>query len=173
MFVKTKLALATIATAAMLAGGALTAAPALAAPPHAGGGDEIWMRGGHHGAMGMNRGAMGMNRGNFAMNRGRFDRGSVAMSGNWNHHGWDHRGWDHHGDWSGGGFGIGLGFGGPYYGYDGYYGDYAYDYGPSYYYSAPAYAYNDANAYCASRFRSYNPVTHTYTGYDGLQHPCP
>lgn len=32
---------------------------------------------------------------------------------------------------------------------------------------------NDAVAYCMSRFRSYNPNTGTYTGYDGLQHPCP
>lgn len=31
----------------------------------------------------------------------------------------------------------------------------------------------DAVAYCARRFRSYNPNTGTYTGYDGLQHPCP
>jgi len=31
----------------------------------------------------------------------------------------------------------------------------------------------DAVAYCMQRFRSYNPRTGTYTGYDGLQHPCP
>ncbi len=31
----------------------------------------------------------------------------------------------------------------------------------------------DAVAYCARRFRSYNPNTGTYTGYDGYQHPCP
>ncbi len=30
-----------------------------------------------------------------------------------------------------------------------------------------------AVAYCARKFRSYNPRTGTYTGYDGLQHPCP
>ena len=34
-------------------------------------------------------------------------------------------------------------------------------------------ASSDAVAYCAQRFRSYNPRTGTYTGYDGLQHPCP
>ncbi|MFG1345254.1 BA14K family protein [Xanthobacter autotrophicus DSM 431] len=33
--------------------------------------------------------------------------------------------------------------------------------------------YDDAVAYCMQRFRSYNPATGTYTGYDGLQHPCP
>ena len=26
---------------------------------------------------------------------------------------------------------------------------------------------------CEERFRSYNPATGTYTGYDGLQHRCP
>lgn len=31
----------------------------------------------------------------------------------------------------------------------------------------------DIVAYCARKFRSYNPRTGTYTGYDGLQHPCP
>lgn len=34
-------------------------------------------------------------------------------------------------------------------------------------------AYNQAVAYCMQRYRSYNPATRTYTGYDGLQHPCP
>jgi len=33
--------------------------------------------------------------------------------------------------------------------------------------------YDDSVAYCMQRFRSYNPATGTYTGYDGLQHPCP
>jgi hypothetical protein len=28
-------------------------------------------------------------------------------------------------------------------------------------------------SYCQQRFRSYNPATGTYTGYDGFQHPCP
>jgi hypothetical protein len=30
-----------------------------------------------------------------------------------------------------------------------------------------------SSAYCASRFKSYNPATGTYLGYDGLRHPCP
>lgn len=37
--------------------------------------------------------------------------------------------------------------------------------------SAPV--YDDAVAYCMQRYRSYNPATGTFTGYDGLQHPCP
>jgi BA14K-like protein len=26
---------------------------------------------------------------------------------------------------------------------------------------------------CAQRFRSYDPLSETYLGYDGLRHPCP
>ncbi len=28
-------------------------------------------------------------------------------------------------------------------------------------------------AYCEQRFRSYDPATGTYLGFDGLRHPCP
>jgi len=28
-------------------------------------------------------------------------------------------------------------------------------------------------AYCMQRFRSYDPGSGTYLGYDGLRHPCP
>jgi hypothetical protein len=31
----------------------------------------------------------------------------------------------------------------------------------------------DAVAYCQQRFRSYDPVSGTYLGFDGLRHPCP
>jgi len=37
---------------------------------------------------------------------------------------------------------------------------------------APAPAGVDAS-YCAQRFRSYDPATGTYLGYDGQPHPCP
>jgi len=37
----------------------------------------------------------------------------------------------------------------------------------------PAYAVDDAVAYCMQRFRSYDPASGTYLGYDGLRHPCP
>lgn len=54
-----------------------------------------------------------------------------------------------------------------------------YAYGPGYSY-APGYAYGpgyaaggDAVAYCSQRFRSYDPRSGTYLGYDGLRHPCP
>lgn len=58
---------------------------------------------------------------------------------------------------------------------------------PGYYDHYPGYAYepygytvapgpmaggNDT-AYCEQRFRSYNPSTGTYLGFDGQYHPCP
>jgi hypothetical protein len=77
------------------------------------------------------------------------------------------------------------------YGYDPYYyGDsYAYDYGDSYAYDTGPY-YDQGYAvgpevavvdqpvvvdasYCAQRFRSYDPASGTYLGFDGLRHPCP
>ncbi|MFG1478538.1 BA14K family protein [Xanthobacter sp. V4C-4] len=39
--------------------------------------------------------------------------------------------------------------------------------------SEPVEVIDDSVAYCAQRYRSYNVRTGTYTGYDGLQHPCP
>jgi hypothetical protein len=58
------------------------------------------------------------------------------------------------------------------YGYYG--GPYPYAYGGPYYY--PAYrgvVADDAVAYCMQRFRSYDPRSGTYLGYDGYRHPCP
>ena len=57
-----------------------------------------------------------------------------------------------------------------------YYGPGPYYYGPGPYvvpgpYPAPV--AGDAVAYCMSRFRSYDPGSGTYLGYDGLRHPCP
>jgi hypothetical protein len=56
-------------------------------------------------------------------------------------------------------------YGGPYY----YYG-YPPAYGPGYY---PAPGYGGDAAYCAHRYRSYDPTTGTFLGYDGARHPCP
>jgi hypothetical protein len=56
-----------------------------------------------------------------------------------------------------------------------YYGPYApYYYPPAAYgpYPAPGYGGNAA-AYCASRYKSYDPSTGTFLGYDGARHPCP
>jgi len=82
--------------------------------------------------------------------------------------------WRGRGGW-GRGAGIGAGIIGgaiiggmlaaPYYAADPYYG---YD-GPYY---APGYGGN-AVAYCMQRFRSYDPASGTYVGFDGLRHSCP
>jgi hypothetical protein len=36
--------------------------------------------------------------------------------------------------------------------------------------AAPAYG---GSAYCAQRYKSYDPASGTYLGYDGVRHPCP
>ncbi len=58
-----------------------------------------------------------------------------------------------------------------YYGHPGYYGYPGY-YGPAYVVAPPPYA-GGAVAYCAQRYRSYDPYSGTYLGYDGYRHPCP
>ena len=47
-----------------------------------------------------------------------------------------------------------------------------YDYAqrPSY---GPDYSADAPEAYCMRRFRSYDPSSGTYLGYDGYRHPCP
>lgn len=55
------------------------------------------------------------------------------------------------------------------YGYYGYPPGY---YGPAYVAPIP-YIGGDAVGYCVQRFRSYDPYSGTYVGYDGLRHPCP
>jgi len=84
--------------------------------------------------------------------------------------------------WRGGGWGWGVGAGllggaiiggmlaAPYYYGPGYY------YAPGPYYPAPGYygpPAGDEVAYCMDRFRSYDPRSGTYLGYDGYRHPCP
>jgi len=55
--------------------------------------------------------------------------------------------------------------------------DYSYSYSsPGYYdygYAAPAPAPGGDVAYCEQRFRSYDPASGTYLGYDGIRHSCP
>jgi hypothetical protein len=97
------------------------------------------------------------------------------------------------GGWRGGGWGWGLGgfaagaiigsaIAAPYY-YGGYYpyGAYYPAY-PAYGYPPPAYGpgYGAAPvgpggdvSYCAQRYKSYDPATGTFLGYDGQRHPCP
>jgi hypothetical protein len=90
---------------------------------------------------------------------------------------------------------VGTHFGGRYYrgGYRGrYYGGRGGYYGGGYYYgddwgwggfaagailggvlAAQPYYGGDAVGYCMRRFKSYDPGSGTYLGYDGYRHPCP
>jgi BA14K-like protein len=83
--------------------------------------------------------------------------------------------------------GAAIAAGGYGYGYDPYYYGDQYAYGPGYdsyaFDTGPTVAFEqpvpvegpvvgDAS-YCAQRFRSYDPASGTYLGYDGLRHPCP
>lgn len=69
--------------------------------------------------------------------------------------------------------GAGPYYGSPAYGYDGYEPGYAapdYAYAPGY---SQGYVAGGGNpAYCAQRYRSYDPASGTYLGFDGLRHPC-
>jgi BA14K-like protein len=82
----------------------------------------------------------------------------------------------------------GYGYSDPYYGdnyaYDSNYGNsYAYDNGATFDTGLPLVTFNQAApmeqspmtadaSYCAQRYRSYDPASGTYLGYDGLRHPC-
>ncbi|HEX5506978.1 MAG TPA: BA14K family protein [Pseudolabrys sp.] len=114
--------------------------------------------------------------GNFATSRGM--RGSRYTANNYRGNGnWQNGRRDHRGRHFARGFGLGFGVGSYYgdgFGYDG--GPYAYDYGDYGDYDVsggPDYAENDAVQYCMQRFRSYDPQSGTYLGYDGERHPCP
>jgi hypothetical protein len=92
-------------------------------------------------------------------------------------HHWGGGHWHHGGYWGGealGGFAagalIGSALAGPnYYYYDepGYYE------GPEVYAGPGPGGGPDAEAYCEQRYRSYDPESGTYLGYDGMRHPCP
>ncbi len=57
-------------------------------------------------------------------------------------------------------------------GYYDYYPGYTYSPGYTYDYVAPAGGGGNV-AWCEAQFRSYNPATGMYLGYDGQYHPCP
>ena len=154
--------------AALALGLSLVTTPALAG----GGGHDsnIHSGGGFHGGHGGG--------GAFRGGGGGWHGGSTAFHGGGG-------GW--HGGYAGGG-GYGNGYGGGY-GYGGaalglgllggaiigsqypYY-DSGYDDGASYDVS-PQDGGGDSTAYCARTFRSFDPASGTYLGYDGLRHPCP
>ncbi|WP_407112402.1 BA14K family protein [Bradyrhizobium sp. LMG 9283] len=111
---------------------------------------------------------------------------SVATAGNWQGgSNWSGRQW-HGGHWRhrGGGFwpgfaaGAAIGGLGSYAYYGGGYGYYDDPYYYDSYYDEPSVAVvpdsgGDSTAYCAQRYKSYDPASGTYLGYDGQRHPCP
>ncbi|WOH47844.1 BA14K family protein [Bradyrhizobium sp. sBnM-33] len=100
--------------------------------------------------------------------------GGTVAGGTW--HGGRHFHHRHHRHRHGGfwpGFAIGAGIGSAY----GYYGS-PYYYDDPYYYDETVVAAgppvgDDAVAYCMRRYKSYDPASGTYLGYDGQRHPCP
>jgi len=105
---------------------------------------------------------------------------AAPASAAWGWHGGWHRGW---GGWGWGGAVAAGVIGGavaaataPLWapGYYDYYPGYDYGYvsapGP---YVAVAPPLGGSVAYCEARFRSFDPATGTYLGFDGLRHPCP
>jgi hypothetical protein len=142
-----------------------------------GGGMNVGRSGG--GGMSFNRSSGGNWSGNRAIRGGNFATnnrpGNWSGGNNWN-------GRRNFADWRNHRRGfrgpvVAFGFGPSYYDYG-----YDYGYGSGYYpYDDESYAYvapgaaveGDSVAYCQQRFRSYDPSTGTYLGYDGLRHPCP
>jgi hypothetical protein len=157
---------------------------------HAGGGGMHFggMGGGMHvgGAPAFRGTQASMAPGTTAVNRGAFTGGNFAGRGGAQFAQGGYRGdfRDHHDhDRFGRGFGfaaglaagsaLGYGYGGY---YDPYYADgYAYnDYYDDGYVGDSGYVVSGAvdPSYCAQRYKSYDPASGTYLGYDGLRHPC-
>ena len=103
--------------------------------------------------------------------------GTAFRGGGGGWHG-GHAGGGGYGNGYGGGYGygaaaLGLGLlGGAIIGSQYPYYDSGYDDGASYDVS-PQDGGGDSMAYCVSTFRSFDPASGTYLGYDGLRHPCP
>jgi hypothetical protein len=64
-------------------------------------------------------------------------------------------------------------YGGPGYYAPGYYDDQYDNDGPVAVVQGPGGGGDDTVAYCMQTYRSYDPRSGTYVGYDGLRHPCP
>ena len=109
--------------------------------------------------------------------------GGRAYHGQWNGNGWNNnwnRNWYRNGHWYGPRYRY------RYPGYNYYYGGFWYPWpwwtnvwnfqiGENYGYYGGTYGGGRTArhvAWCQGRYRSYNPRTDTYTGYDGLQHRC-
>jgi hypothetical protein len=177
--------MAAVCTVTLLVGGS-----AFAQHGAMGGGGRAAVGGGGMGGGGMGGGGRAGAGGGFGGNAGMVSRGGVpaarpSISGpagvaasrsghRWAGQGGDRRGWDryaarHRFHRFHGAFGFGFGAASPYY-YDDYDDAYAYVYEEPY---AEVPATGADVAYCERRFKSYDPITGTYLGYDGVRHPCP
>lgn len=155
-----------------------------------GGGAHFGGGGAHIGGGGFGGARIGGGGGNFAANAAVRPSGGTAFNGggrnfaaagghwngggNWHGGGWHHRGG---GFWPGVAAGAVIGGLGSYAYYGGGYYDDPYAYADDSYYDEPSVAVVTEGggdpAYCAQRYRSYDPASGTYLGYDGLRHPCP
>jgi len=93
---------------------------------------------------------------------------SAVQQVQWRHGGWHHRGgWGHRGYYNRGyhrGYGWGPAIGGLAAGAI---------IGGAIANSQAQAGMADADAYCSQRYRSYDPASGTYLGYDGNRHSCP
>jgi hypothetical protein len=111
------------------------------------------------------RGGQGFGAGRAFSGGQRWAGGYPGWRGRHGGYGWRHRGYYP-------GFATGLALGGSYA-----YAGSPYYYDDTYYYDEPTIAVvegdSDSTAYCMQRFKSYDPASGTYLGYDGKRHPCP
>jgi len=165
-------------------------APAAAAPVGGGGGGAHFSGGGMRGG-GANFAGGGMRAGsgvpNFAARAAAPNVGGGTWAGGrtaWNGGNWRGGAWRGHRGWGPGAVAGAAIVGGAIAA-----NSYAYYGGPDYYYDSPDYytdnTYYNAGpevavvqgggdpSYCAQRYRSYDPASGTYLGYDGQRHPCP
>jgi len=140
-----------------------------------GGGGPAMVPGGGRGGFAAGGGGFRPGGGGVAIGRPVPGGGAVA-GGNWSggrhYHGGGYRHYRRGGFWPG--VAIGAGIGSAY----GYYGSSPYYYDDGYYDDgvvavSPAPADGDSVAYCMQRYKSYDPASGTYLGYDGQRHPCP
>jgi hypothetical protein len=142
---------------------------------HGGGGHGGGGHGGMAGARSGGGGAMAATGGRgMARSGGSIMSGRSAGGARFAGRGFGNGGFQGHRHFRNRGIGLGLGYGfaygaAPYVPYS-YYDTYPYDDEPVY---ESAQRSTSDDGYCSQRFRSYDPDSGTYLGYDGERHPCP
>jgi hypothetical protein len=126
-----------------------------------GGGGGGFRGGGFGGGAGMRGGGFGGGRAHVSRPIARPGVGTRPGGPGWaNRPGWGNGGWGYRPGYGWGAAAVGAGIASSYYN-DGYYGD-----------ESPG-ADADAVAYCAQRFRSYDPASRTYLANSGRRVSCP